>query len=717
MVDFRDKDPSFQRLRRIDPSSLFYAPPLDRAAAPSPSPAAVEDARLPPTDTTFLPPGSNSGTGDITWMEIMRRNDDKIIAVDQDGRAIIYDPAKHTVDALPTMVSPKPRTLSLAVGKDLYVMAVSPHPDGVTERSFEALVRCKKPEWEVGDDCRWRPMPPPPYVRAADYEHVVGDTCAYAAVGDSHILLSSRRHGTYSFDTASSTWSKSGDWTLPFRDRAEYVPEHGLWFGFSAADDGVLGAWDLSSSTVQQSEPPPPAHHGCRDFAMPGPAHRKARQSHGIDLGDVTDVHSSHIVHLGDSKLCAAKLYKVSRRGTCSEYCCDSEWDERNFAVLTGVEVVRSHDDKLRIIRHKSQQKREREEEMIRRFLYMVYILDKAVGNSHLPYRLRCINPSHLFYPKQPKDEEVSSTTTVEDTPLPPTTMTFCGSTEFMRRNDDKIVGVDYSTRRAILYDPDEHTVRVLPSMLARKSSTQALAIGRDLYLMDMTPWPDKGDDRRGLRSGHSFEALIHRDPRPPDGACRRTSATGAPCRRLRAGGGKIKGYTVVGDSHILVSTQRYGTYYFDTVSSTWTKAGDWALPFCGRAEYVPEHGLWFGLSAADDDIFGAWDLSSTVQQQPPVVAHRGCEGFAVPETPYDSNVVHLGDGKLCTAKLFVVARRETCSECCCSFDRDRRFFAMLTGVEVVRCNGDKLRIIKHKSCRYSFGEHCIPTYQAEWNY
>lgn len=349
MVDFRAVDSSFQRLRRIDPSSLFYA---DRAAAAA-SPAAVEDVRLPPTDINFFPPGSsNSGTDNITWMEIMRRNDDKIIAVDQAGRTIIYDPAKHSVGALPTMVTPKLWTLSLAVGKDLYVMAVSPHPDGVTERSFEALVRCKKPEL---DDCLWRPMPPPPYVHAADYKHVVGDTCAYAAVGNSHILLSSMRHGTYSFDTARATWSKAGDWTLPFSDHAEFVPEHGLWFGLSAADDGVLGAWDLSSSTVQQPEPPPPAHPGCREFAVPGPSRRRARPSHAIDLGEFTEVYSSHVIHLGDSKLCVAKLYKVSRRGTCTEYCCDFESDERNFAVLTGVEVVRGHDDELRIIRHKSQ--------------------------------------------------------------------------------------------------------------------------------------------------------------------------------------------------------------------------------------------------------------------------------------------------------------------------------------------------------------------------
>jgi hypothetical protein len=37
--------------------------------------------------------------------------------------------------------------------------------------------------------------------------------------------------GTYCLDTASRTWRKVGDWTLPFRGRVEYAPELKLWFG------------------------------------------------------------------------------------------------------------------------------------------------------------------------------------------------------------------------------------------------------------------------------------------------------------------------------------------------------------------------------------------------------------------------------------------------------------------------------------------------------
>jgi hypothetical protein len=238
----------------------------------------------------------------------------------------------------------------------------------------------------------------------------------------------------------------------------------------------------------------------------------------------------------------------------------------------------------------------------------------------------------------------------VEDVPLPPTEVTFCGSTEFMRRSDDKIVG------GAILYDPAEHAVRVLPSMVEYKFWTQSFAVGDDLYVME---------------TGQRARLGVH-----------------PQLRRMLV---------------------RHGERRVE-------KAGDWALPFRGRAEYVPEHGLWYGLSAADDGVLGAWDLSaSTVAQpQPPPAAHPGCGVFEVPEpeAPYGTNVVHLGGGKLCVAKLYMVARPGTCSCPCCVGEEDMMKFAMLTGVEVARGGrGGDLSIVKHKSCRYSFGEHHIPCY------
>ena len=64
---------------------------------------------------------------------------------------------------------------------------------------------------------------------------------------------------------------------------------------------------------------------------------------------------------------------------------------------------------------------------------------------------------------------------------------------------------------------------------------------------------------------------------------------------------------------------QAIGTYTFDTASKKWSQATHWALPFFGRAEHVPELGLWFGVEHANrnpDHCLRAFDLSSS----PPVV-------------------------------------------------------------------------------------------------
>jgi hypothetical protein len=154
-----------------------------------------------------------------------------------------------------------------------------------------------------------------------------------------------------------------------------------------------------------------------------------------------------------------------------------------------------------------------------------------------------------------------------------------------------------------------------------------------------------------------------------------------------------ISAFTVVGDSQIWVSTVGTGTYYFDTVSREWSKVGAWALPFRGRAVFLPEHNLWFGIS---DDGYQlcAVDLALTqpVQQEvredppPPQVGSL---------TPTATHLLPLGFGKLCVARLF----QET--------EQGDGAFAVVTGVEVRRGAGTgNLQVVKHKSRRYSFGKY-----------
>uniref|UniRef100_A0A0Q3QFM0 Uncharacterized protein n=1 Tax=Setaria italica TaxID=4555 RepID=A0A0Q3QFM0_SETIT len=56
----------------------------------------------------------------------------------------------------------------------------------------------------------------------------------------------------------------------------------------------------------------------------------------------------------------------------------------------------------------------------------------------------------------------------------------------------------------------------------------------------------------------------------------------------------EVDAYTVVRGSTIYVSstTPGIGTYAFDTETWKWRHAGNWSLPFTGKAEYVPEFNL-----------------------------------------------------------------------------------------------------------------------------
>jgi hypothetical protein len=69
-------------------------------------------------------------------------------------------------------------------------------------------------------------------------------------------------------------------------------------------------------------------------------------------------------------------------------------------------------------------------------------------------------------------------------------------------------------------------------------------------------------------------------------------------------------------------------TYMYDTVSNVWREAGDWVLPFFGKAEYVPELHLWFGLTTCKPSYrLCAFDLSAVNLVRPPMPQHA-CDVF-----------------------------------------------------------------------------------------
>uniref|UniRef100_M8CFS0 Uncharacterized protein n=1 Tax=Aegilops tauschii TaxID=37682 RepID=M8CFS0_AEGTA len=261
-----------------------------------------------------------------------------IIAVDHEGRTLLYDTASRAVRALNPMQPPlRSYNIFVTVGDSLYVMATEA---GLRSRLiwFHALIYGQPPDFIGQQDWYWRPLDLPCFdyegghyksdLPHSEYDSDADDDwnadytdsadvtntnesphpcaiCAYTVVGNSQIWVSTLGAGTYSFDIMSGTWSKVGTWVLPFRGRAVYVPEHNLWFGFSDKDDQLCAV----------------------DLALTQPVLQK---------------------------LCVQRLFQKTQQGSLLQSVPSDEKDE-GFAVLAGVEVRR--DDgigDLQMIKHKS---------------------------------------------------------------------------------------------------------------------------------------------------------------------------------------------------------------------------------------------------------------------------------------------------------------------------------------------------------------------------
>jgi hypothetical protein len=104
-----------------------------------------------------------------------------------------------------------------------------------------------------------------------------------------------------------------------------------------------------------------------------------------------------------------------------------------------------------------------------------------------------------------------------------------------------------------------------------------------------------------------------------------------------------VSSYTVVdGGRNICVSSYAaaHSTWCFDTVRGEWCHAGDWEMPFDGRAEYLADLDLWLGLSSTVVGLGSAsprsyvygelcttsgLSLSAMAMSQPPTLMQCGC--------------------------------------------------------------------------------------------
>jgi hypothetical protein len=151
------------------------------------------------------------------------------------------------------------------------------------------------------------------------------------------------------------------------------------------------------------------------------------------------------------------------------------------------------------------------------------------------------------------------------------------------------------------------------------------------------------------------------------------------------------------------------GTYCFNTVAREWYKAGDWMMPFNGKAEYDPELGLWFGVSATNFHLPCAADISGVVKgEEPPPKQTQIWTDIDVPKgwhprSSHRTQVANLGSGRFCIAEFFHTLASQG------PFDPPLpdETFAVFTGVEVAlppdgNGNAKCATMMKHKSvtCR-----------------
>ncbi|XP_006656090.1 uncharacterized protein LOC102722221 [Oryza brachyantha] len=288
-----------------------------------------------------------------------------------------------------------------------------------------------------------------------------------------------------------------------------------------------------------------------------------------------------------------------------------------------------------------------------------------------------------------------------------------------------EVVCADQSGR-AFRFDADRRRAGTMPGLHKPKSMPLALFVpnpradddldhvgyGSSLFVMERFPRPEAGFSGAEAEHGSDqFEAFVYRNTRmstyvkawhcqqlPPPPFVREPKHWHS-CSSSRSRP-EISSYAVLGGgSHICLSVNGVGTYCLDTARHTWSEAGEWTLPFHGRAEYVPELKLWFGLSA-DTHHLAAADLSSMDCRPQLVVGpwkeHRMPEEWKESQDP---QLVSLGSGRFCVARFFRTGANNG--------DFGDEPIAVFTGVEVVppvchvcgATNGRvQLRMIPHMS-------------------
>lgn len=388
------KNPMYS-LHRLDISKHLFYPSTDEAEAANMKnadnnnggkPPRIEKLRRLPAPSMRLQMHLNRVRG-ATFSLLRQCGDDgeagRILHTNEEGHALLCDVHSCSTKTMPCLNLPKGSSpISFTVpgtGPDeesIYLMCSVPRHD----YSFEVLhLRGESPEQNSRrrrfdqpprPRLNWQPLPP--LLLAADPYNDPWPMESSALLDDGRIiavstfgnpLLEHRDQGmgegtgTYCFDTESQEWWHAGNWALPFDGRAVHVPELHTWLGFSPGNLCRLCAVDLSGVAMAPRHAPRPTHVW-EDFSppptedtsfvlnkrFPGIVHRTIKEwlPTGLD-----------IVNLGSGRFCIAKVISVQKTVLPAGF--DEDWTiVAEYAVLTGVQVVRGSEGELRMIKHKS---------------------------------------------------------------------------------------------------------------------------------------------------------------------------------------------------------------------------------------------------------------------------------------------------------------------------------------------------------------------------
>ncbi|CAL5091210.1 unnamed protein product [Urochloa decumbens] len=331
-----------KRRRRLPEPSMRFAP----FPPPAANECAEEREPWPSADDSFflLSPGTSEG-------RILH-------ATEWSSRVVLYDADAGAISAavpsFPKRMGRDPIAFSRYIGG-----GAVPEEEQGPAGDFVVL--------DFDEPYEWQPLPPPPF-DAADAggiritsSAVVGGgrtICVSTATNDvgynysSHVV-----ERTYCFDTAAREWRHAGDWALPFDGRAEHVPELGAWIGLSSSPPNHLCAADLSAMDINAANQAPTPQHVWDDFTPP------PEESSSVVINRRFSYYVLHtykewwgplgkLVNLGSGRFCIVKVFEI-RRGESVDRYVEDMLDEEEFAVLTGVEVLRGQ-GVLRMVKHKS---------------------------------------------------------------------------------------------------------------------------------------------------------------------------------------------------------------------------------------------------------------------------------------------------------------------------------------------------------------------------